>query len=808
MNKGSLPSVGLGWQIGLTSGWGIHGAYLMRRLMQRGLVHVISTERPDDSIRAFPCPGILEINNRGPFPMVWAGNNKPSIMERPWPGDWLIQVMEQFAFSEQDLERLRQFDDRIITVSEWNARALNGLGIKAKCVHLGVDTEMFKPTEERRPITGRWGRDTFVVFSGGKAEYRKGQDIVIAAFRDFNERYPNSVLVTNWYNHWAHTAMEGFSHSEYVSGPPSSRDGSLDIHSWVRRNGIPDYAHMDIGLVGRQRLVEVLQGVDVAVFPNRCEGGTNMAAMECLSAGVYTLLSAGHGHADLLKAHMGDRIEASGELVGGWAESDKKHLVRSLELAYENPEETQRRGHTFAGLIRTGGWDWDTRMDAQITAMGLDTLNTQQRYFRPVDAEQELKYGRQLADHFEKLRGLGYVTGAHAVIKRAAEIAPSDPIVIGNLAASYTLNHEYSKAKRTAMAAGALTGDRVLQAKIAHNLALAEWFGGDLEKAEPMLATLALGSTEARWNYANLLLLKGKWLKGFKEMEIRKVRLSTHYPKRATPLWLNPEEDLTGKTVWVTCEQGIGDVFQFARYLPWVRSRCARVVFTVWDSIAPLFYGYPGVDEVRVEAINVPEPAADFTVSLMSLPMMHGTLPTSCIDDPGYFRVCAYEQITSLSVARPSLKVGLVWAGSKDHPRDRDRTIPLEQLLPLTESPNNTVYSLQVGERAKDIETLGVGSIINDLAPQLKNWHDTMGALVNLDVLVTVDTSIAHMAGALGVTTYLLLSKIPDWRWGMGSMATPWYNSVALFRQTKAGSWDEPIGRVTKAVRRLWDDQK
>src|SRR5262249_51523361 len=191
-----------------------------------------------------------------------------------------------------------------ITVSQWNADHLNAAGIPAKCLHLGVDVETFKPRRKAK----RFGEDRFVIFSGGQAELRKGHDIVLSAFKAFHQRHSDALLVTMWHNFWPDTAKE-LAHSAYACGVPESEIDAnrlkptitrRSIAKWVRAFGIPAEAHEELGVIDRMSLAELFASVDAGLFPNRCEAGTNMVAMEALSSGVPCILSNNSGHRDLI----------------------------------------------------------------------------------------------------------------------------------------------------------------------------------------------------------------------------------------------------------------------------------------------------------------------------------------------------------------------------------------------------------------------------------------------------------------------------------------------------------------------------
>jgi glycosyltransferase involved in cell wall biosynthesis len=208
-----------------------------------------------------------------------------------------------------------------------------------------------------------------VVFSGGKLEYRKGQDIVVAAFREFHRRHPESILVTAWQNHWPKT-MEGIDHKGYVHGTPTvGSDGQIDITGWLEANGVPRSASHNLGVVPNYLMPKVYLQVDAAVFPNRCEGGTNLAAMECLACGLPTVLSANTGHLDLIDAEHCYPLKKQGRVdaihpyqaTQGWGESQVDELVESLERIHGDSAEAAKRGAASVRFMED--WSWKKRFE-------------------------------------------------------------------------------------------------------------------------------------------------------------------------------------------------------------------------------------------------------------------------------------------------------------------------------------------------------------------------------------------------------------------------------------------------------------
>jgi glycosyltransferase involved in cell wall biosynthesis len=271
-------------------------------------------------------------------------------------------VLEQAAISRANVDAVNQLA-QMVAGSSWNAAVLAEAGVKRIVTVLqGVDCELFRP----RPKSGRFaGR--FVVFSGGQTSLRKGQDLVMLAFRAFAERHPDALLMTVWHSPWPYLAQTFTGNSE-LSAPPLRSDGALDVALWASRAGIGEHQFLDIGTRPNSELAAILADADVALFPNRAEGGTNLIAMECLASGVPTILSANTGHLDLIErtqtfAAMRQRpVTAVGfRSTAGWGESDIEELVELLEAIYNRPEDARSRAERAARAMLELSWERQIR---------------------------------------------------------------------------------------------------------------------------------------------------------------------------------------------------------------------------------------------------------------------------------------------------------------------------------------------------------------------------------------------------------------------------------------------------------------
>jgi tetratricopeptide (TPR) repeat protein len=317
-----------------------------------------------------------------------------------------------------------------------------------------------------------------------------------------------------------------------------------------------------------------------------------------------------------------------------------------------------------------------------------------------------------------------------------------------------------------------------------------EAFGRALQ-IEPQLV-------ESHWDVAFTLLLQGDFLRGWEEYEWRWKR-KDHAPRSfVSPAWQG--EDIQGKRLLVYAEQGAGDTIQFARYLPLLIQRGARITLECPAPLVSLLQTLPGLERVIARGEALPE--VDWQCALLSLPHLFRTKLDSIPAEVRYLR--SRNDSPRLPVpVRPAsgrqLRVGLVWAGNPTHQNDARRSISLELLQPLLANTEITFYSLQ--PQLKTTSSQNANYQPADLQPVdltvlMGDYADTAALISQLDLVISVDTSVAHLAGALGHPVWLLLPFAPDWRWLMQREDSPWYPSMRLFRQPVAGDWNSVIKAV------------
>jgi tetratricopeptide (TPR) repeat protein len=325
-----------------------------------------------------------------------------------------------------------------------------------------------------------------------------------------------------------------------------------------------------------------------------------------------------------------------------------------------------------------------------------------------------------------------------------------------------------------------------------------------LEKGEPRAAhdsyrrALAIDPAHdsAHRNDGLALLVQGAWRDGF-----RQWRWNAATARRfAVPEWRG--EELNGATILIHAEQGFGDTIQFARYLPLVASRGGRIILEAPRELQRLLAGIDGVE--RLVAFGDRPPDFAWHCPLLSLPLAFETTLATVPRSVPYLSVDneAIEE-WHRRLARPELKVGLVWAGRPEHERDRYRSLSLSELAPLAAISNVAFFALQKGAALAEAEAAPADMRLEILSPLLGDFADTAAAIMALDLVIAVDTSVAHLAGALGKPVWILLPYAPDWRWLERRSDSPWYPTAELFRQDGSRRWAPVMDAVAAELQAL-----
>jgi tetratricopeptide (TPR) repeat protein len=314
---------------------------------------------------------------------------------------------------------------------------------------------------------------------------------------------------------------------------------------------------------------------------------------------------------------------------------------------------------------------------------------------------------------------------------------------------------------------------------------------GQAIKADPENA-------EAHWGRFWVSALRGDFPKAWEDYEWRwKLReRTTPELDDSAPLWEGG--DLSGQTFFLRAEQGYGDTIQTIRYAPILAEMGATVKVGCPPALARLLTDAPGVSEVITG--NAGRVIFNSHQALFSLPRILGTTLDNIPGTVPYLTAPSQSGV-ELPATKGLFRIGLTWHGSGSHNPDR-RSVAFEQLLPLLEQERAMFFSLQLGDAAHDPARADAENRLADLSPLMDDFASTAALIEQLDLVITIDTAVAHLAGALGKPTWLLLSAAPDWRWMLCRSDSPWYPSMRLFRQAKLGDWSDPLAKLRAELAR------
>ncbi len=307
---------------------------------------------------------------------------------------------------------------------------------------------------------------------------------------------------------------------------------------------------------------------------------------------------------------------------------------------------------------------------------------------------------------------------------------------------------------------------------------------------------------DAHFNTAQTLLTQGDYRRGFEEYEWRWRRTGMPAQKsRGRPLWLG-EYPLQRKTILLHAEQGLGDTIQFARYVPLLAASGAKVVLEVQPELKSLMTRLDGAASVIARGDTAPP--FDMHCPLGSLPLALKTELTSVPAPIPYLSAddAAVAKWSTRLGAHHAPRIAIAWSGNPNHDNDRNRSIAFAKLAPLFSAPASFI-SIQRELRDDDAAGLMAESRVTHLGGDLESFSNTAAVLSLCDLVITVDTAVAHLAGAMGRRLWVLLPFAPDWRWTLGSDTTPWYPAARLYRQPEPGDWDNVIARVAADLARF-----
>ncbi len=309
----------------------------------------------------------------------------------------------------------------------------------------------------------------------------------------------------------------------------------------------------------------------------------------------------------------------------------------------------------------------------------------------------------------------------------------------------------------------------------------------------------------AHFNLSVIHLLKGNLKEGWEGFKYRFLRqdISRYF----NPKYLNlfqPQWDgsaIKGRTILLYAEQGFGDTIQFIRYVPMVLQKCDKIIVTCQEELISLMQRINGIHDVVAHGQKLPD--FDFHCPLLNLPSIFNTTLETVPATITYIntdtqKVLKWRERLQSDSAR--LKIGLCWAGNPTHKNDRNRSISLSMFSMLGDMENITFYSLQKGKAAEQAKNPPKGMSLVDFTDDLNDFSDTAALIENLDLIISVDTAIVHLSGALGKPVWTLLPFMPDWRWLLDRDDTPWYPTMRLFRQSSTRDWSHVIISVKDAL--------
>jgi tetratricopeptide (TPR) repeat protein len=523
-----------------------------------------------------------------------------------------------------------------------------------------------------------------------------------------------------------------------------------------------------------------------------------------------------YGHVLTLDAGNAEAANKSGELLSGLHRYDEA-LARFELLATIQPDNARafcNIGICLCNLKRPQQAVPPLRRAIEIDARYADAHNCLGVALTDLDRSGEalahFHTVLRLKPDFDKaLNNLGIALNrlkrfdeALAVLERAPETSPDSASLFNNRAIALQGLGRHGEALAAYDRAIALKPDSA-EAFYNRGSCLDELLRGD-EALSHYRTALALdpGFAKAHWNLAINRLRAGDFRTGWTESEWRWQCAGLPLRQRAfaQPLWLG-REPIEGKTLLLHNDQGLGDAIQFCRYAPLAAARGARVIVESDPPLRDLFMTLDGVSDVIAQGGAMPP--FDYHCSLGSLPLAFDTTHETIPKTVPYLSAAgsARDWQAWLGPAK-GLRIGLVWSGNPNHGKDHQRSMALETLLPLLDIEAQFV-SLQKDVRPADGALLRARDDIRDAGPELKSFSDTAALLSQLDLLITVDTSVAHLAGALARPAWVLLQRLPDWRWMLDCEDSPWYPSLRLFRQTETATWPPVVQRVKEALREM-----
>jgi tetratricopeptide (TPR) repeat protein len=393
---------------------------------------------------------------------------------------------------------------------------------------------------------------------------------------------------------------------------------------------------------------------------------------------------------------------------------------------------------------------------------------------------------------------------AIAAFEKAVELDQASVMTRNNLAMAFGADGKLEEAISMAKTAVEMKSDYAEGFNTLGNLLADRGRFDDAAAAFNRAIQLKPDYALAHWNLSLILLLRGDFETGWAEHEWRRKTTVESRPREfGQPSW--DGSDLHGRTILLHHEQGFGDMIQFVRYAPLVAQRGGRVILSCPAELASLLREIPQIAEV-CGGDELPE--FDCHCPILSLPAVFKTRLESIPATTPYLKapvesVGRWREILAANDGK--LRVGLAWAGNPRRRLDRQRSVTLEQLAPLWTVKGVRLFSLQKGQTPQTSAAVPAGLELIDLSSRLDDFAETAAAIENLDLVISVDTAVAHLAGAMGKPVWVLIGFVPASRWMLDRKDSPWYPTMRLFRQPAMDDWNSPIVQIAQALREMID---
>ncbi|MCH9812428.1 MAG: tetratricopeptide repeat protein [Epsilonproteobacteria bacterium] len=468
------------------------------------------------------------------------------------------------------------------------------------------------------------------------------------------------------------------------------------------------------------------------------------------------------------------------------------HLFNELAITYEKQGNTPRALHYYTQAIHR-----DNHYIKAYNNIGV-ILYRQKRYS---DAVKIFEMAQKVDPHYAgTYLNLGAALNrakryeeAKDVLEKSVTLDPNNSGPYTNLGNVFNKLHQHHEALHCHKKAITLEEDSASNyANIAITYKSLEQYKNSAKSFEKSL-TLNPTSINANFDYATLLLLTGKLKKGFEAYEWREKKEEFKQTKQLEKILEKPRFtkrcETEDKRLLIFSEQGFGDNIQFVRYVKLLKKQYPKLALTLTcqPELITLFQELGEIDTIIEREGKLGR--FDYQIPLLSLPYLFETSLKSIPSKTPYLN--ATKTDLPLNLDTKKINIGLVWGGSNTNENHHNRLLELKRFIPILNHNKINVYSLQVGEDAQDIDKLGLSTDqITDLSEQLHDFKMTASAISQLDLVISSDTSVAHLAGALKKPVWILLQKVPDWRWLLDRNSSPWYPSMKLFRQSKKDEWD------------------